>query len=68
MTEGLGEGGLWARLTPQSSKDGTLLHPWVREGTEKRGEAWMPKHGALGLEEIPQVWSQATPFPDDSNH
>ena len=62
MTEGLGEGGLWVRFTPQSSEDGTLLHPRVREGTEKWDEAWIPKHGAVGLEKMPRVWSQATPL------
>lgn len=60
MTEVFGKGGLWVRQIRQESEAETLSHPRMRKRTETWDEAPMPKHGALGLEDVPEGWSQAT--------
>lgn len=61
MTEVFGKSfPLWVREIWQASEVEALSHPRMRKRTETWDEALMPKHGALGLEDIPEGWSQAT--------
>lgn len=46
----------------QESEDGTLSHPRMRKRMEKWDEAWIPKHRALGPEEIPEAGFQTMPL------